>query len=194
MPRWTRCRCKARIRRTSDDRRRETASAVHVRPERRCRRTALRDRRSCRRSPAARIAVRSRLRDLETLLEFYDIGRARGDFDAGIQSALERMLVSFNFLFRVESNPPERGAGHGASAQRSRSRVAAVVLSLEQHSRRRAADPGRARTAARPRRPRAAGAAHAARSAFAGARGQLRHAVARPAQGGHLSARPEHLS
>jgi mono/diheme cytochrome c family protein len=44
--------------------------------------------------------------DLETLLQFYDIGRARGDFDAGLQSALERMLVSFHFLFRAESSPP----------------------------------------------------------------------------------------
>ena len=30
--------------------------------------------------------------------------RERG-FEAGIQSAIERMLVSFNFLFRIESEP-----------------------------------------------------------------------------------------
>ena len=30
--------------------------------------------------------------DVDTLLGFYDTGRASGSFDAGIQSALERML------------------------------------------------------------------------------------------------------
>ena len=48
--------------------------------------------------------------ELQTLLEFYDAGRSRGSFDAGIQAALERMLVSFNFLFRIESTPPKATA------------------------------------------------------------------------------------
>ena len=51
--------------------------------------------------------------EIQTLLDFY---RTRGEaaergFEAGIQSALERMLVSFNFLFRIESDPP--GAARG---------------------------------------------------------------------------------
>ncbi len=89
----------------------KSASAVRLRAERRCRRTAAARRRSCRRSPAAPIAVRSRAASSQTLLEFYDTGRAARRFDAGIQSALERMLVSFNFLFRVESNPPDAAPG-----------------------------------------------------------------------------------
>jgi hypothetical protein len=43
--------------------------------------------------------------DVATLLTFYDTGRASGGFDAGIQQAIERMLVSFNFLFRIERAP-----------------------------------------------------------------------------------------
>jgi hypothetical protein len=45
--------------------------------------------------------------ELETLLNFYDKGRADRGFDGGIQTAIERMLVSFNFLFRIESDPPK---------------------------------------------------------------------------------------
>ena len=43
--------------------------------------------------------------DLEILLEFFHSGRADGDFDAGIQMALRRVLVSPDFLFRRESDP-----------------------------------------------------------------------------------------
>ncbi|MYI75210.1 MAG: DUF1592 domain-containing protein, partial [Acidobacteria bacterium] len=43
--------------------------------------------------------------DLETLLGFFDEGRAAGDFDAGIEMALRRLLVSPEFLFRVERDP-----------------------------------------------------------------------------------------
>ena len=42
------------------------------------------------------------------LLEFFDVGRRRdgGSFDAGIQFALERMLVDPDFLLRVYRDPP----------------------------------------------------------------------------------------
>jgi hypothetical protein len=43
--------------------------------------------------------------EIRTLLEFYSAARQRHGFAAGIQSALERMLVSFNFLFRIPSTP-----------------------------------------------------------------------------------------
>ena len=43
--------------------------------------------------------------DVHTLLGFYERGRAQGGFEAGIQAALERLLVSFNFLFRIEGDP-----------------------------------------------------------------------------------------
>ena len=43
--------------------------------------------------------------DLDTLLAFYEEGRAAGDFDAGIEMALRRLLVSPEFLFRIERDP-----------------------------------------------------------------------------------------
>ena len=43
--------------------------------------------------------------DLDTLLEFYEEGRATGDFDAGVEMALRRLLVSPEFLFRIERDP-----------------------------------------------------------------------------------------
>jgi hypothetical protein len=39
------------------------------------------------------------------LLSFYKTARARGNFDAGIRAALERVLVSPDFLFRIETDP-----------------------------------------------------------------------------------------
>jgi mono/diheme cytochrome c family protein len=42
--------------------------------------------------------------DVRTLLAFYR--RGRGSFDAGVRAALERVLVSPDFLFRIEVDPP----------------------------------------------------------------------------------------
>ncbi len=42
---------------------------------------------------------------LETLLAFYDEGRARRDFEAGIQAALARALVDPQFIYRFEEEP-----------------------------------------------------------------------------------------
>ncbi|MFP5378539.1 MAG: DUF1592 domain-containing protein [Vicinamibacteria bacterium] len=43
--------------------------------------------------------------DVAPLMEFYRRARAERGFEGGIQAALERMLVSFHFLFRVETDP-----------------------------------------------------------------------------------------
>jgi cytochrome c5 len=43
--------------------------------------------------------------EVGTLMEFYRTGRKDGSFDAGIQFALERILVDPDFLFRVERDP-----------------------------------------------------------------------------------------
>ena len=40
--------------------------------------------------------------DVEVLLPFYEAGRAEGGFERGIQQALERVLISPHFLFRIE--------------------------------------------------------------------------------------------
>jgi hypothetical protein len=43
--------------------------------------------------------------DAQTLLSFFKRARAAGSFDDGIRSALERVLVSPDFLFRIEADP-----------------------------------------------------------------------------------------
>ena len=43
--------------------------------------------------------------DVETLLAFYKQARAAGSFDDGIRAAVERVLVSPDFLFRIEADP-----------------------------------------------------------------------------------------
>ena len=43
--------------------------------------------------------------DIQTLLSFYRAARAKGDFDNGIRAGVERVLVSPDFLFRIESDP-----------------------------------------------------------------------------------------
>jgi mono/diheme cytochrome c family protein len=49
--------------------------------------------------------------DIDTLLAFYKRGRASGSFDDGIRAALERVLVSPDFLFRIEADPPVAAPG-----------------------------------------------------------------------------------
>jgi hypothetical protein len=50
--------------------------------------------------------------DIQTLLGFFDIERqSTGNFDAGIQFALERMLVSPSFLFRIYRDPSGAAPG-----------------------------------------------------------------------------------
>jgi cytochrome c553 len=49
--------------------------------------------------------------DVRDLLPFYEQGRKEGSFDLGIQRALERLLVSSQFLFRIEREPANVAAG-----------------------------------------------------------------------------------
>ena len=58
-------------------------------------------------SSLARRAYRRTLEaeDVATLMDFYRAGRDAGSFDSGIQLALERVLISPDFLFRVERDP-----------------------------------------------------------------------------------------
>ena len=43
--------------------------------------------------------------DVETLLRFYRAGQREGGFERGVQEALTRLLVSPEFLFRIERDP-----------------------------------------------------------------------------------------
>jgi hypothetical protein len=49
--------------------------------------------------------------DTATLLDFYKRGRTAGTFDTGIRVALERVLASPDFLFRIETDPDDAPAG-----------------------------------------------------------------------------------
>jgi hypothetical protein len=55
--------------------------------------------------------------DIQDLLPFYESGRSEAGFDTGIERALERLLVSPQFLFRVEREPP--GAAPGTAFKAS---------------------------------------------------------------------------
>jgi mono/diheme cytochrome c family protein len=47
--------------------------------------------------------------EIDTLLSFYRSGSKQDGFEAGIRAGLERMLISFNFLFRIETPPANAG-------------------------------------------------------------------------------------
>ena len=49
--------------------------------------------------------------DLRVLLRFYEEGRREGTFESGIERALNRVLVSPSFLFRVETDPVDAAPG-----------------------------------------------------------------------------------
>ena len=97
-------------------------------------------------------------------------GERRADSKRASSGRLKRLLVSPEFLYRVEVDPPNVAAEHRLPHQRPRAGVAAVVLPLEQHPRRRAARRRGERAAAERRRAGAAGAAHDGRPAVRRAR------------------------
>jgi mono/diheme cytochrome c family protein len=82
-----------------------------------CRPAAAADEAACARRIVSTLARRAYRRpvtdtDLGDLMPFYERGRAERDFDLGIQRAIERLLVSSQFLFRIER--PSAGAAPGS--------------------------------------------------------------------------------
>ena len=68
----------------------------------------------CAREILGRLAQRAYRRastaaDLDDLMPFYALGREEGSFETGIQSALERLLVSPQFLYRIEQDANAAG-------------------------------------------------------------------------------------
>ena len=75
-----------------------------------CRPTRADEARPCANEIMTRLATQAYRRDLEdrdvdALLDFYDQGASEGGFELGIRTAIEAMLVSPHFLFRIESEP-----------------------------------------------------------------------------------------
>lgn len=64
-------------------------------------------------SAIARRAYRRPLTDgdIQTLLEFFESGRQKGTFEAGIELGLRRILASPDFVFRIERSPTGAAAG-----------------------------------------------------------------------------------
>ncbi|MBI4464008.1 MAG: DUF1592 domain-containing protein [Acidobacteria bacterium] len=75
-----------------------------------CRPTGSQDEETCAKKILSTLARRAYRRpvtdaDVQTLLGFYKAGRGEGGFEAGIEMALQAILVSPEFLFRIERNP-----------------------------------------------------------------------------------------
>ena len=75
------------------------------------------DEAACAREILSRLARRAYRRtasedELAVLLDFYEQGRAAGGFDDGVELAIRRLLVSPEFLYRIEADPD--GAAPGA--------------------------------------------------------------------------------
>ena len=121
--------------------------------------------------------------DVQTLLGFYKSARADGDFDTGIRAALERLLVSPDFLFRIEADPAKvaPGTAYRLSDVELASRLSFFLWSsIPDDELLDLAIAGKLREASGPR---SAGAAHARRPARARRAGrQLLRPVAADAQ------------
>ena len=49
--------------------------------------------------------------DVDSLMEFYRLGRREKDFELGVETALARVLASPQFIYRIEQPPPNLAAG-----------------------------------------------------------------------------------
>jgi hypothetical protein len=81
-----------------------------------CQPDGVADEASCARTILSALARRAYRRpatekEIQTLVGFYDQDRGKGSFESGIQAALERLLMSFNFLFRIEEVPAALAPG-----------------------------------------------------------------------------------
>lgn len=79
-----------------------------------CRPAAAGEEAACARQIVSALARRAYRRpvtaaDVRSLLNIYEEGLAAGGFDAGIEKAVRAILVSPDFLFRVETDPPRVG-------------------------------------------------------------------------------------
>jgi mono/diheme cytochrome c family protein len=81
-----------------------------------CRPANANDELSCAKNILSSLARRAYRRpvnekDVETLLSFYQTGRNKGNFEAGIENSLRLILASPKFLFRSEPDPASQAAG-----------------------------------------------------------------------------------
>ncbi len=69
--------------------------------------------------------------DLDRIMTFYAAGRREGDFESGIETALQRILASPKFVFRIERDPESvpPGATHRISGLELASRLSFFLWS-----------------------------------------------------------------
>ena len=98
-----------------------------------CRPTSPAEERPCAEQIVSRLASEAYRRppsadELKPLMGFYEQGRADGGFEAGVRMALEAILSSPHFIFRVEELPGNARPGASVPDRGPRPRVAALVL------------------------------------------------------------------
>ena len=81
-----------------------------------CRPTTQADEKPCARAIVARLgasAYRRPLadREVDAVMQFYDVGRVAGGFEGGVRTTLEALLASPYFIFRLERQPDRVKAG-----------------------------------------------------------------------------------
>jgi hypothetical protein len=81
-----------------------------------CRPTSPADERACAERIVTALATKAYRRPLTErdrtgLMSFYDLGVADGGFEIGVQTALQAILASVHFVFRVEEQPADARAG-----------------------------------------------------------------------------------
>ncbi len=81
-----------------------------------CRPTSPEEARPCAESIVSRLASRAYRRPLEEndvrgLMTFYDTGAGEGGFEGGVRNALQAILASPHFLFRIEEAPAQAAVG-----------------------------------------------------------------------------------
>ncbi len=117
--------------------------------------------------------------DLQDAMKFYEQGREKGGFEGGVRMALQSILMSPRFLFRVETMPAASD-DPGLPRVGHRRGLAAVVLPVGHGAGCRTAARRQHRRPAHADRFREAGQAHARRRALARAGRPVRLAVAPP--------------
>ena len=121
--------------------------------------------------------------EVDSLLRFVDLARTSGQsVEQGVQLAIQAMLVSPNFLFRVERDPDPRNPAlvHEVSPFELASRVSYFLWSSMPDEE--LLDARRVGSARKTGRAFGAGRSHARRSARGGVCCELRRTVARDAQ------------
>ena len=151
-----------------------------------CRPTSSSDELACARQIVTRMGSEAYRRPLtasetDRLMPFYEKEATKNGFEAGVRAALEAILASPYFIFRLEKAPTDaRGGGTYRVADVDLG-VAAVLFHLGTAAGQRVDRRGRSQRVVNDSRARKACPSHARRSAIVSSVGTIRRTVAAPA-------------